>query len=383
VILVFGVIIYRPLPDKLAASTTSDRVTIHIFDPLARLFYYYPTRYLCPSADCRLQWMRKASALLKWIVGPSMDDNDPHLHMETTHWDGVKVRIYYPRDIAAAESDGAILYTHGGGFSIWDTKIYESLTRKLAQQMSTRLFVSIDYRLAPETPFPGAIDDCERVLEYIIAHGPQKFGIDPKKIVVMGDSAGGNLAAVISQRRTSRGSLPKILGQALLYPWLQMSDLQSPSYRYWNREMDKLTFLDPLTLAHFTLWYAGIDVQARPDFAQAMTEFRHYMDYSLLPGPFQDKLNCTDFPKLNSPIQELSDSLTPFLTDPDFAPLMQPDLSNLPPALVLTCEFDVLIDEGVIYAQRLKQAGVPTRWVHSEHGFHGMLSIHSRLDVAQ
>lgn len=94
---------------------------------------------LCPTAHCRLHWMRKASDLLYWAIGPT-EDEDSHLLMETTHWNGVKVvfaqkwdlssswncqvRIYYPRDRAKAESDGAIIYTHGGGFSIWSTEMW-------------------------------------------------------------------------------------------------------------------------------------------------------------------------------------------------------------------------------------------------------------------
>lgn len=149
------------------------------------------------------------------------------------------------------------------------------------------------------------------------------------------------------------------------------------------------------------------------------------MDYSLLPDAFREDVNCTNMYQ-EEPIKELSvmhwaigdgnwpkknqnngiqEHLTPLLNNPSFAPLMQSNLSDLPPALVITCEFDILRDEGVIYAQRLKNSGVrksyanhtlivnlhnwnnssqvPTKWVHLEHGFHGMLCIQSKLDVAR
>ncbi|KAF8370578.1 hypothetical protein PRIPAC_77007 [Pristionchus pacificus] len=172
----------------------------------------------------------------------------------------------------------------------------------------------------------------------------------------MGDWAGGNLAASITQRRRTRRGEPKLLGQVLLYPSLQFSDLQTFSYHY----------IDPYSVAFFYLLYAGVDVNALPDFIEAALSNGHvnyeerkhreqYMNYSLLPDAF--RYNSTETLKETQPINELADFLTPLLTDPDFAPLMQTDLSGLPSALVVTNEFDVLRDEGTMYARRLEAAG--------------------------
>ncbi|GMS92645.1 hypothetical protein PENTCL1PPCAC_14820, partial [Pristionchus entomophagus] len=322
---------------------------------------------LCPNANCMLQWTRWSLRLMSWTIN-RQPEYDSELLMETTHWDGVKVRVYIPRDETMSHSDGAIVYMHGGGLVFGSTEMYESQTRTMARLARTRLFVSIDYRLAPETVFPGQLEDCERVLEFVIANGPRQYGIDPNKIVVMGDSAGGNLAAAIAQRRRNRETEPKILGQVLLYPWLQMADMQTYSYRYWYREMDGLSFLDPLSLGYYALWYAGVDVNARPDFALAVTVNGHLsdtarsvaaksMDFAALPQTFRDDVNGSDSPRTEQPISELADYMEPFLTNASFAPLMATDLSGLPSTLVVSCEFDLLRDEGALYAHRLKQAG--------------------------
>ncbi|GMT32007.1 hypothetical protein PFISCL1PPCAC_23304 [Pristionchus fissidentatus] len=383
--------LYRPLPEKMTKSTI-DKVAMHIIEPVLRLSYYYPSR-ICPNAYCMMYWTRGTLNTLSKLIGP-LFDYDANLLMETTHWDGVKVRVYHPRNNATTESDGAIIFIHGGGFVLGNTEMYESVTRTMAKMMDTRLFVSIDYRLAPETIFPGGLEDCEKVLEYVIDNGPSMYGVDPRKIVVMGDSAGGNLVAAITQRRRESKALPKILGQVLLYPLLQMSDLQTYSYRYFRREMDGLAVVDPLSVAYYYLWYAGVDVNAHPEFALAATTNGHVdaearkmreesMDYSMLPLSFLDDANGTDLPQPVQPNKELMAHMSPFLTNPDFAPLMRRDLSNLPPALMVTCEFDVLRDEGALYAHRLKEAGVRTQWTHYEHGFHAMLNFHNELEIAR
>ncbi|GMR50341.1 hypothetical protein PMAYCL1PPCAC_20536, partial [Pristionchus mayeri] len=379
--------IYRPLPSQMGV-TLRDRIRGHIFESFTRLFYYYPSR-MCPNALCMLHWTRWSMKRLNKLMDPWFDSH-PELLMETTTWNGVKVLVYHPRNQTTTDSDGAIVYMHGGGFGMGDIEMFESLTTAMAKQINARLLVSVGYRLAPETTFPGGLEDCEKVLEYVIANGPAKYGVNPNKIIVMGDSAGGNLAASMTQRRKRRGSKPKLFGQVLMYPLLQLSDMQTPSYRLWEREMEGLSFVDPRSVAFYYLWYAGVDMNAHPEYAIAATENRHiseetrrvrekFMNFFLLPAEFQDDTNSTTS---LSPIPELSEYLTPFLTNPDFAPLMQPNLTDLPPALIVTIGFDVLRDEGALYAERLKAVGVPTTWTHFGPGFHGMFNLHNRLQGA-
>ncbi|GMT21397.1 hypothetical protein PFISCL1PPCAC_12694, partial [Pristionchus fissidentatus] len=337
---------------------------------------------LCPNAYCILYWTRGVLVPCVWFL-PPLFDYDGSLHMKTTHWDGVRVRVYRPRK-NATESDGAIIYIHGGGFVLGNTEMFEPLTRLMAREMNTRLLVSIDYRLSPETFFPSALEDCEKVLNYVFTHGPSIYGIDPKKIVVMGDSAGGNLAAALSQRRTASKAEPALLGQVLLYPYLQLSDLQTYSYRQYKRELDGLAFVGA----------AGIDVYAHPEYARAALTNGHVneearrlrdelMDYSELPFEFRNDVNGTDLPLPVEPNEALMAEIGPILVNPDFAPLMRRDLSNLPSALVVTCEYDFLRDDGAVYAQRLKKAGVPTRWSHYKNGVHGMLNFPDFLQITQ
>ncbi|GMT16399.1 hypothetical protein PFISCL1PPCAC_7696, partial [Pristionchus fissidentatus] len=304
----------------------------------------------------------------------------------------LQVRVYHPRNNVSA-SDGAIVFIHGGGYFVGSTEEYEAVTRPMAKTMRTRLFVSIDYRLAPETLFPGPLEDCEKVLEYIMRNGHSMYGVDTRNIVLMGDSAGGNAVAAITQRRRERNAEPKILGQVLIYPLLQLSDAQTYSYRKHTRELSGRAFIDPQTTVHYYLWYAGIDVNAHPEYARAALTNGHVneetrrlrdeiMDYSVLPAEFRHDANGTDLPVPAEPNEELMAQIGPFLTNPDFSPIMRRDLSNLPAALVVTVEYDVLRDEGAIYAHRLKKAGVPTKWSHYKHGIHGILNF-PHLQITQ
>ncbi|GMT16400.1 hypothetical protein PFISCL1PPCAC_7697, partial [Pristionchus fissidentatus] len=389
-VVLLAALLYRPLPAGMM-SDSSDRIAMHVVEPLLRLFYTYPTA-LCGDAQCSLNWARGVMSWVGLLNGPFFN-YDGKLHMRNRLWNDVKVRIYYPRDNSTVESDGAIVFIHGGGYAVGSTEEYEGLTKTMANMMSTRLFVSIDYRLAPETFFPGALEDCEKVLEYIIENGKAIYGVDPRKIVLMGDSAGGNAVAAITQRRRERKAVPKILGQVLLYPLLQLSDVQTYSYRQHKRELSGLAFIDPLTSVHYHLWYAGIDMNAHPEYARAALTNGHVneaakklrdelMDYSVLPAEFRNDVGGTDLPVPTQPNKELMAQIGPFLTNPDFAPFMRRDLSNLPSALVVTCEYDVLRDEGAIYAHRLKKAGVTTQWSHYKHGVHGMFNF-PKLKITQ
>tara|TARA_B100001971_G_scaffold124111_1_gene114297 strand:+ start:5742 stop:6386 length:645 start_codon:yes stop_codon:yes gene_type:complete len=180
--------------------------------------------------------------------------------------------------------------------------------------------ISADYRLAPEAKFPVPFEDCYAATQWI-AHNAANINVDPTRIAVGGDSAGGNLAAAVSLAARDRGS-PSITFQLLVYPVMAM-DFGTGSYKQ-NADGYALT-LDDMK------WY-----------------WNHY---------------------LNSD----ADASNPYA-----APLAAKDLSRLPPALVITAEFDPLRDEGEAYAKKLQDAGVPataTRYDGMIHGFFGMSAV--------
>ena len=222
----------------------------------------------------------------------------------------IPVRVYTPEGRVPLP---ILVYFHGGGFVIGSLDSHDPICRVLAARIPA-IVVAVDYRLAPEHPFPAAAEDAYAATRWVAEHA-REIGGDSARIAVAGDSAGGNLSAVVSLLARERGG-PKVLHQVLIYPVTDFS-FETRSH-IDNAEGYLLT--RPLMQ-----WFLS-----------------HYFS-----GP------------------------TP-RTDPRFSVLRAPDLSGLPPATVLTAEFDPLRDEGESYAARLRAAGVPaalTRYDGMIHGF--------------
>ncbi len=234
----------------------------------------------------------------------------------------IPVRIYRPA--AAAAKAPCVLYFHGGGFMKGDLDSSDTVAWGLAQETGA-VVVSVDYRLAPEHTYPAAFDDCFSVLEDV-ARNAGRYGVDPARIAVSGDSAGGNLAAVAALAARDAGR--SLAAQLLIYPVTDMSRLEGESY---------------------TACGDGYGLTAG-----AMVWFRdHYL----------------------TNVQAARDWRV--------SPLLATDLGRLPPALVVTAEFDVLRSEGEAYAKRLAEAGVPTRLARYDGMIHGFASMAGVLDVGR
>ncbi len=211
------------------------------------------------------------------------------------------VRVYHP---APGKSLPLLIYFHGGGWVIGDVEIVDKPCRALANA-SQCVVASVNYRLSPETKFPGPAEDCYAATRWLTEHA-QGVGADQKRVGVSGDSAGGNLAAVVALMARDRGG-PAIAYQLLIYPVTAPAQgSQFASYRD-NGEGYLLT-------RGSMEWF-----------------WEHY---------------------LSSP----DDGKNPYAS-----PLHASDLSRLPPAMVVTAEFDPLRDEGRAYARRLQEAGVKVR----------------------
>jgi len=224
----------------------------------------------------------------------------------------IQARSYRPRDAAAGPLP-ALVYYHGGGWVLGNLDTIDGLCRRLANA-SGCVVVSVDYRLSPEAKFPAALDDCHEAAR-AVASEPGSFGIDPARIAVGGDSAGGNLAAAVAIRARDRADLA-LAFQLLIYPIADFA-FDTPSYLE-NAEGFGLT-------RDAMIWYWD-QYLARAD-----------------------------------------DGASPLAS-----PLRAADLAGLPPALVVTAEYDVLRDEGEAYAARLRDAGVAVdlrRYPGQIHGF--------------
>lgn len=231
----------------------------------------------------------------------------------------VPVRIY------EADADGPrpmVVYFHGGGWVYGSLDTHDGLCRALTNALDG-VVVSVDYRLAPEHPFPAGLEDCYAVTEWA-AENAGVFDADPTQVVVAGDSAGGNLAtAVALMARDLDG--PELAFQALIYP-VTNNDLDTQSYR---------ENVDQYPASKLGLEWC----------------WDHYLEREL-------------------------DGFHPYAS-----PLRANDLSNLPPASVLTCELDGLRSEGIAYAERLRAAGVETTHRNYERMIHGFMTMLTEPDL--
>jgi acetyl esterase len=225
----------------------------------------------------------------------------------------VPLRIYSPH--VAANNAPALVFYHGGGWVIGNIETHDDICRALACAAEC-VVISVDYRLAPEHCFPAAADDALAAYRWVRDHSSE-LGVDASRIAVGGDSAGGNLAAVVSQD-TKNDDVP-ICFQLLIYP---VTDLRCASASHES-------FADGFFLTRQAmLWFRG-----------------HY----------------------------LADESA--IEDPRVSPLLAEDLSGLPPAFVATAGFDPLRDEGRAYAEKLGAAGVSVSYRCYEGTIHGCLSL--------
>ena len=228
----------------------------------------------------------------------------------------IPVRLYSP---GPHEQLPTVVYLHGGGWVLGDLDSHDPLCRALANRASAAV-VSVDYRLAPEHKYPAAAEDAYAAALWLSEHGSE-WGADPSRIAVCGDSAGGNLAAVAALMARDRGG-PELRAQALIYP-VTNCDFEVESYR------------------------------ANGDGSMGLSE---------------DGMRWFWRCYTRSPAEA---------AEPYASPLRADTLIGLPPALVITAEYDALRDEGEAYAARLKRSGVPTELVRYDgviHGFVGQLA---------
>ncbi len=230
----------------------------------------------------------------------------------------IPVRVYTP------EGSGPfpiLVYFHGGGWVIGDLDTHDELCRNLANEANC-IVVAVDYRLAPEHKFPACTEDCYAATKWV-AENASQFNGDSSRIAVGGDSAGGNLTAVVALMARDRGG-PPLVFQLLLYPVtdlrLNTASMEENAEGYFLTKQDMIWFIN------------------------------HYVNNE------EDKQN------------------------PLASPMLATNLSGLPPALVITAEYDPLRDEGELYGKRLKEAGVSTTISRYDGMIHAFLSLWAVLD---
>jgi len=235
----------------------------------------------------------------------------------------IPLRLYRPLGAAPDAVLPVLVYYHGGGFVIGDLDTHDVLCRELANG-ATCAVVAVDYRMAPEYPFPHAVDDCLAATYWVQLHAAG-LALDAARLAVGGDSAGGNLAAVVSHLARDAGDLP-IAFQLLIYP---ATDQRRSAPSHQANGQGYLLTRD--TIDYFMGHY--------------LAEDRHVLD-------------------------------------PRASPLLHDDLAGLPPAFLLTAGYDPLRDEGLQYAQRLSEAGTRATHICFERQIHGFVTMGKVLDEA-
>jgi len=233
----------------------------------------------------------------------------------------IPVRVYRP---SAHDALPLVVWFHGGGWVTGNLDTHDQLCRLLCDAVGA-VVVSVDYRLAPEAKFPAAADDCMAAYEWALAHAGEMHA-DPTRIAIGGDSAGGNLAAVVALC-AREADLPQPKLQLLVYPVTDY-EFESPAMI----ENAKGYFLELESMRWFYDHYAGT------------------------PADFDEWR---------------------------FSPMRAPDVAGVAPAVVITAEFDPLRDQGEAYGRRLQQAGVPTDIVRAEGLIHGFFGMHAFMPPGQ
>jgi acetyl esterase/lipase len=224
----------------------------------------------------------------------------------------VRVRVYQPVD--QSDKLPALYWIHGGGYVMGDIEQDDRLMKQMVKRIGC-VTVSVDYRLAPEHPFPAPVEDCYAGLKWLFGHADE-LGVDPSRIAIGGASGGGGLAAGLALLTRDRGEVP-VAFQLLIYPMIDDRNVTPASYaitdpRMWNRDANLLGWK-----AYLGRDGGGADV-----------------------SPYAAAARATD-------------------------------LTNLPPAYIPTGALDLFVDENIEYAQRLIQAGVPTELHVYPGAFHG------------
>jgi len=276
-----------------------------------------PTHTLSP-ADARALY-RDRRALAQPV--PQAVASVADMHAEGPHGT-IPLRLYKPLPTTAGALP-LLVYFHGGGWTIGDLDTHDTLCRELANSAGCAV-LAVDYRMGPEHRFPAAVDDCFAATRWAHLHAAA-LGLDAARMAVGGDSAGGNLAAVVALAAREAGDLPLVY-QLLIYP---ATDMRATAPSHTSNGQGYLLTSDTIRYFH-----------------------DHYID---------SRHHDTDWRA---------------------SPLLHTDLTKLPPALVLTAGFDPLRDEGAAYAYALTAAGNRATYVCFERQIHGFITMGRVLDEA-
>nr|XP_028587415.1 neutral cholesterol ester hydrolase 1 [Podarcis muralis] len=320
---------------------------------------------------------------LNFLIG-AFDQLNPQssegVKITDTQFDGVEVRVYEPLAKGGAKLRRSVVYIHGGGWALASARggYYNNLCSIMAESLDA-VVVSIEYRLVPDFHFPVQFNDVlQATKHFMLPEVLARYSVDPSRVAISGDSAGGNLAAAVCQEMTQEENVTtRFKLQALIYPVLQPFDFNTPSYQ----QNEVTPVLPRFVMVKFWLDYFN----GNYDFAHSMVvnnhtaldmseanAFREHLDWTfLLPSRFRK--NYKPVAHATGKAEIIRD--IPALLDVRAAPLLaEKEVFRIQPkTYILTCEIDVLRDDALMYAKRLEKAGVAVTIDHFEDCFHGCM----------
>ncbi|XP_054857771.1 arylacetamide deacetylase-like 4 [Eublepharis macularius] len=302
------------------------------------------------------------------VIPPS---DDPTISIKNEFFEGVPVRIYQLKEPSAGMRRG-IMFFHGGCGLFGSIDAYERFCRYIAKE-SDSVLVSVGYCLAPESPYPTQFNQCHDATVHFMKNS-ENYGVDPARIILCGDSFGGLVTAYLCQELKNRTDLPKVHAQMLLYPFLQALDCNLPSYQ----QNSLFPLISRKNLLKFAAQYLDqstsmIDMAISGNLIPQSIQMKYkgWVHSDNIPYEFRIRNHNPAPPAspkdnlFNLLYEALDRKISPLLADDSF-------LQGLPETFILTCEYDVLRDDGLLYKKRLEDNGVPVSWYHLEDGFHAI-----------
>ncbi|XP_015272437.1 PREDICTED: arylacetamide deacetylase-like 4 isoform X1 [Gekko japonicus] len=295
-----------------------------------------------------------------------------NLSIRDTKFEHVPVRIYQPTSPFTQPRKG-LIYLHGGCGIFGSNRGYERVCRHLARK-SDSVVVYVEYRLGPEHQHPAQLLDCLTATTYFL-NKSKDYGVDPNSIILVGESSGGALVAAVCRELVKRSTTPKIRAQILIYPFLQIMDLSLPSHQQ-NQFGPALTRPRAMKLG---LVYMNANIQDVerlmnnahvPEFMKM--KYKKWLSADCIPEEFKARGYKPPPP---IPFSKELYEQTRLNDETMLSPILDEDaiVQQLPQTYLLTCEYDLIRDDGLLYKKRLEDNNVALTWNHMKDGFHGLI----------
>ncbi|XP_054857575.1 arylacetamide deacetylase-like 4 [Eublepharis macularius] len=323
---------------------------------------------------CEFLGICKQVDFIRFVISFIKFKLDPRLFSKDLLFNGVPVRVYQPKAPSPGRRKGLLLF-HGGAGQIGSIDLYQDISNKIATAADT-VVVSVGYGLSPEHLYPSQYKDCLTATIHFLQNA-EVYGVDPSQVVICGDSAGGNFATIVAQKLTERPDLPKLRAQILIYAGVQAMDFNLPSYV----QNSAMPLLSQENTVYVVLRYFMKDLSLQDDIlngSHVPDDFRlkygKRVSVDNLPERFK-RQGHGQVPL--APYKPEVYKQVPELLQVTFSSIFAEDhiIKQLPETFIVTCEYDVVRDDNLLYKKRLEDCGVKVSWFHAEQGFHGVLNF--------